>query len=255
MSKKKEDVVRFRLDLVPNLAEKIWNEIGTYANQQWDLPENKELLTSIAGAEETEKLYALTDSAARNVELRALLSKPLKDYDFGRRLRAIEWVVYDWGNVRGKSEKHELWPKQLQNYEPEVITNFILENYQDRIASWSKVLAFADSAAYAIYDARVVMSLNVILDKLGHKQRFYMPSASSDKFNQVFSHIKAETAKVYANKTPVYMGYIDYLDLLNAIVRKRLAIDILEVEMSLFANAYDLAEEYIRKYAIVIKKR
>ena len=250
MSDPTTDIVRFRLDLIPNLVEKIWYEIGDYKGHDWDLPKDHSLLEKIVGAAETNKLYAIADSAEQNIYLRTLLSKPLKNDDYAVRLAAIKWVVYDWGNVRGSSEKHEEWPKELKQFDPQDIEFFITQNYKDRIASWSKVLSFADSATYAIYDARVAMSLNALLDKAGYKQRFYMPPPSSQKLVKLFSNIKDHVGRQYARKRPIYLGYFDYLDLLKSIVNNGLAKDILEVEMRLFAKAYEFAQEYAKKYGI-----
>lgn len=250
MSVPKTDIVRFRLDLIPNLVERIWYEIGDYKGHDWDLPKDQSLLEKIVGAAETNKVYNITNSAEQNIYLRTLLSNPLKDEDYAVRLAAIEWVVYDWGNVRGSSQKHEMWPKELKQYDPQDIETFIAKNYKDRIASWSKVLSFADSATYAIYDAWVAMSLNALLDKAGYKQRFYMPPPSSPKLVKLFSNIKDHVGKQYAGKIPTYLGYFDYLDLLNFIVNNGLAKDILEVEMRLFAKGNELAQEYAKKYGI-----
>jgi hypothetical protein len=248
MSPSIKNIIRFRPDLVTDLPEKIWKEIGSYENQEWDLPEDKTLLATIVGDAATNELYAINDSAQRNIHLRSLLSQPLKVKDKSIRLAAIEWVVYDWGNVRGKSEKHESWPDQLKNYEPDVIENFISANYRDRIASWSKVLGFADCNTYAIYDARVAMSLNTILDNTTYKNRFYMPPPSSTKLSGLFSNIKKHVSKQYSGKQPAYLGYFDYMDLLNALVAKKLAKNVLEVEMRLFAHGMTFAKKYAEKH-------
>jgi hypothetical protein len=248
MSKHKSTIIRFRPDLITDLPEKIWNDIGSYEDQEWDLPEDKKLLAKIVGEQATDELYAISDSAERNIHLRSLLSKPLKDKNLDIRLAAIEWVVYDWGNVRGKSEKHEKWPEQLKNYKPDVIEDFISANYRDRIASWSKVLGFADCNTYAIYDARVAMSLNTILDNTGYKNRFYMPPPSSTKLKTLFSNIKKHVGEQYSGKQPAYLGYFDYMDLLNAVVEKKLAKNVLEVEMRLFAHGMTFAKKYADKH-------
>ena len=251
MSRKTNPIVRFRPDLVTDLPEIIWNDVGTYEEQEWDLPDDKSLLASIVGATHADDLYNISNSAERNIHLRSLLSKPLKSKDMAIRKAAIEWVVYDWGNVRGKSEKHESWPEKLMNYEHDVVESFISANYQDRIASWSKVLGFADCHKYAIYDARVAMSLNAILDNTDYKYRFYMPPPSSTKLSSLFSDIKKHVAKKYSGKKPTYLGYFDYMDLLNAIVAKNLAKNVLEIEMRLFAHGMTFAEKYAAKHGLL----
>jgi hypothetical protein len=132
----------------------------------------------------------------------------------------------------------------LKKFEPKVIDDFIAKNYKDRIASWSKVLGFAQSETYAIYDARVVMSLNATLDNTIYKGRFYMPPPSSDKLKPLFSNIKKHVADHYKNKQVNYMGYFDYMDLLNAFVDRGLALNVLEAEMKLFAHGMTFAAQY-----------
>jgi len=69
-----------------------------------------------------------------------------------------------------------------------------------------------------------------------------------------FFRILKVTRRRSTTKNQEYIGYLDYLDLLKAIDTKNLAMNILDAEMRLFANAYNLADDYIQKYGIVIKK-
>ena len=131
------------------------------------------------------------------------------------------------------------------------VAAFIEKYYSDRVASWSKVLAFADYENHAIYDARVAMSLNVILDKVGYKDRFYMFSTRIDKFGEIFSHMKQYVGNQYAGRQPFYMGYNEYILLLKSMVAEGFAKDILDIEMRLFASAGALADEYDQKYGVV----
>lgn len=250
MRMSKQTIIRYMLHETGDLLEQIVSKIGGLGTQGWKLPEDKSLLAAIVGEEKTDELYEFGDTVTANIHLRTLLTASLRDKNLKTRLSAMEWVIYDWGNVRGASEKHELWPKLLQNYEPKVIESFIETHYTDRIASWSKVLAFADSSKYAIYDARVAMSLNAILDDVGYKNRFYMPPPSSKKLNKVFSHNKKYVAETYIEKQPRYLGYFDYMDLLHAIVERNFASNILDIEMRLFANGEIFANRYAAKYGI-----
>lgn len=244
MTIKANSIVRFRPDAVTNLPELIWAQIADYNGDEWELPKEQMALEKLVGSNATKELYAIKNSAECNIRLREIISPYLKHRDMKVRLDAIEWVVYDWGNVRGKSEKHEKWPEQLKKFEPKVIDDFIAKNYKDRIASWSKVLGFAQSETYAIYDARVVMSLNATLDNTIYKGRFYMPPPSSDKLKPLFSNIKKHVADHYKNKQVNYMGYFDYMDLLNAFVDRGLALNVLEAEMKLFAHGMTFAAQY-----------
>ncbi len=233
---------------VTGLPEKIWRKVGSYKGQNWRLPSNMALLGNLIGAEKTTTLYLMDDSAERNIHLRTLLTKPLKSKNPDVRLAAIRWIVYSWGGVRGVRGKEEAWVGELKNYQPSVVEEFIKEKGKDRIASWSKVLGFADSNSYAIYDARVAMSLNAILDDIGHTHRFYMPPPSAKDLPKYFTHMKAHIKQVFAGKRQMYYHYIEYMELLNYVVEKGLAKNVLDAEMRLFASSDTLSQKYATKY-------
>jgi hypothetical protein len=235
----------FPLELIPGLVDQIWAEILPYKEDKWSVPKNKKSLVALVGQTKTTQLYAIENKATQNVELRKLLSPLLKGSDFDIRLEAMRWVIYDWGHVRGKRGSERDWPEKFGSYETSVIENFIKSNNHYRIASWSKALAFADSSTYAIYDARVAMSLNSILDKIRHERKFYMPPPSSPDLGRLFTKVKEHVRAQYEFKQIAYMGYSEYRRLLNAIVQKGLAPNVLEVEMRLFANS-DIYEEHYK---------
>lgn len=253
MIKKKGSILRFALN-EPRLLEQIATRIPSYEGQKWRLPSNRTPLEVLAGKEPTAALYELEkkDSVQANVLLRDLLIGPLRSKDMNLRLAAIEWVIYEWGGIPDEenSSTHKLWPKQFQNYEPEIIKEFIENNYEKRIASWSKALAFADSKRYPIYDARVAMSLNWILDDIGYKNRFYCPPPSANRLKPNFSHIKAYAATL--RKRPIYIGYLDYMEMAVAIVEKGMADSVLDVEMRLFAYGKLYANSYAEKHGLEI---
>lgn len=244
----KTDKGRLKLIEVTGMTEKIWRKVGSYAGQYWRLPRNKGLLGSLIGPEKVTTLYLMGDSAERNIHLRTLLVKPLKSRNPAVRLDAIRWIVYSWGGVRGKRGKEEAWVDELKNYQPDVVEKFINEKGKDRIASWSKVLGFADSSSYAIYDARVAMSLNAILDDIGHTHRFYMPPPSAKDLPKYFTHMKAHIKQVFAGKRQMYYYYEEYMDLLGDVVKKGLAKNVLDAEMRLFASSDVLSQQYATKY-------
>lgn len=238
-----------------DLLEQISARIKACEWHDWGLPKKKSLLEPIVGKEDVDTLYKIhkNDSRQANVHVRDLLRGPLKSADMDLRLKAMIWVIYDWGKVRkAKSEKHKQWPSTFENYQPEVIEDFIARNRKDRIASWSKVLAFADQTRYAIYDARVAMSLNAILDDVGYRYRFDVPPPSSDLLKPMFSHIKRHAKAVRTGKRPVYMNYFDYMELLHGMVAKGKAESVLDVEMRLFAYGELYANIYAEKHGLEI---
>ena len=240
----------FPLEDISGLVDKIWAEIFPYKEDKWGVPEKSAPLAELIGQSETEHLYAITDKATQNILLRPLLSPLLKSKDLDIRLKAMRWVLYDWGHIGGERGSEETWPERFGDYKPNVIDSFIEDMWHERIASWSKALAFADSSKYAIYDARVAMSLNSILDKIGHERKFYMPATRIKDLNYLFKIVKAHSKKQNTNKNPQYMGYSEYMGLLNAIVQKELAPNVLEIEMRLFANYLIHADHYKTRHGL-----
>lgn len=245
----KHGVVTRCFDRVTGLFKVIQQETMDFQNQKWKLPENRKLLEGLVGQVETDKLYAITDTKEQNIYLRKLLVAPLKDEDHTKRYRAIHWVVVNWGKIiKGKRQDLEDWVAELQNYDATTVESFIEKHGKNRISSWSKVLAFADSSKYAIYDTRVAMSLNMIFEKAGYSQRFFMPQSRSDELNDLFKNVRASIAKRYKGKRVKYLLYPDYMQLLRSFVEKYPSTNILDLEMRLFANSGRLAKEYAEKY-------
>ncbi len=243
----------YPLEQVPGLVNKIWNETRSYSGHNWGVPKSPAsiaTLNALIGQANATRLYAITNAATRNIQMRSVLSPALKSTDLNIRLKAMRWVIYDWGHVRGRRGSERDWPEQFGNYEANVIESFIEEHHRVRIASWSKALAFADSTKYAIYDARVAMSLNSILDKIGHDRKFYMPPPSSDDLGEVFTSVRKHVSTLYAVKKPAYMGYTEYMRLLNAFVSEKLAPNVLDAEMRLFANSDLHAGHYKTRHGI-----
>jgi hypothetical protein len=254
MSKRKKiDAGLTRLDLVPDLTEKIWQKTKSYAGKKWSLPKkHKPLLVQMIGEDLVNELYAIEDTAAQNIHLRKVLEKPLRDKDYVARLAAIKWVIYSWGGITRQGNDDEKWPEQFGNYEPEVITEFVKAQNNKRIASWSKVFAFVDSKKYAIYDARVAISLNSILDELGDSNRFFMPSTKIEDLPDLFDDMRKQVAERYKGKTSKYLGYFEYMFLLHAMVEKKLAQNVLDAEMRLFANFDIHANRFASKHGLAL---
>lgn len=179
-----------------------------------------------------------------------MLYKNLRDESPDVRLKAVKWIVFNWGVIPRGTKDYPIWVQQLGNYQHDVVKNFILQHVNKRISSWSKVLAFADSKKYAIFDSRVAISLNTILDDVDYGQRFYMPEPRSDDLKVLFKNVRQSVRQKYHGKQKSYMGYFDYMNLLNEMVKHKSGSNVLEVEMRLFANSSRLALQYAKKHKI-----
>ena len=234
----------------------MWARVGTYQHQNWAVPEDKQLLASIVGDDEAQVFYDIADTRVQNIELRKLLRESLRSKNTPRKNAAIKWIVYDWGNIppREAEDEDRLFTMcaELKTYALDEVKVFVEKYKDDRIASWSKVIAFADSDSYAIYDARVAMSLNAVLDELEYPRKFYMPQSISKPLNAVFSQIKGHMNTNYGNKKHMYMGYEEYRLLLLNFVAQGLASSVLDAEMRLFAQGKKMGNSYATKHGLKI---
>lgn len=239
---------------ITDLIDNVWNEITSFQDQKWGVPKNKKPLEDLIGKDETDRLYTITDDKAQNIHLRKLLVHPLKDKDYDKRAKAINWIVVRWGRIPAGSENLIPWVDELKDYDDKTVESFINKLKKERISSWSKILAFADSTKYAIFDTRVAISLNMILEKANYIDRFIMPSSRDEELNELFKNVRDYVGNLYEKTIPKYLDYFDYLDLLRAIVKKYPETNILDLEMRLFANSKRLAIEYATNHDIEYKK-
>ncbi|MES2585809.1 MAG: hypothetical protein V4536_02710 [Pseudomonadota bacterium] len=90
------------------------------------------------------------------------------------------WIVKTWGGIRtGKDENLKKSIKEAFDIQKAKTGKFKFE----RIASWSKPLAFKNYATRAIYDMRVIYSLNWLLLKGEAKIFFPMSSGRNSLLN------------------------------------------------------------------------
>jgi hypothetical protein len=100
---------------------------------------------------------------------------PQGKLDSIKRNKVAKWIVEDWGGITSAKANKLAVPNQssLAN----VIGKAVEGKYDfNRIASWSKYLAFKDPEQFAIYDARVIYSLNWLLFKSGANRYFPFPN-------------------------------------------------------------------------------
>ena len=122
----------------------------------------------------------------------------------------------------------------------------IIKNGKKGIASWSKALTVLNYREYAIFDARVSVSLNgLILQQLDENSRYFpiMPSRNNaiKEFNQKL--------RLKLNKQDFIdsdLFYQMYLDIIKMVARE-LNVGISEIEMCLFAYAEEIAKNSFKK--------
>lgn len=176
------------------------------------------------------------DLYAKNIDLRFQLnSSYLKSNTFEAKYNLLKWYIYNWGGVKtNNQETLELYTSSSPQE--------LIERGSKGIASWSKALSIINPQEYAIYDARVAMSLNAlqIINNVDNPL-YYPPLLSRNKtINSCKDQIKPVLQKWKKVKDQEF--YQTYLNLL-----KDVASDIgndtshHDIEMLLFAYAEELA--------------
>ena len=152
------------------------------------------------------------------------------------------WVVVRWGQISTPPPRQ--WAVVLGPHDDARLDRFAERGF-DRIAAWSKVLAFADQHRFAIYDSRTSVALNLCLRELGDPRRFRIAAARK---NTVVDRARRRLRELDPTHRATE-GYDSYLQLLAAFVSRRCALDLLSAEQEIFANAPALATEFLYQRA------
>lgn len=182
------------------------------------------------------------DWYARNVDLKHRLHEVWRDKQ-ERRADLERYYIADWGGVRGNR------PQTLAAYH-RASADENIANGAAGIASWSKALCVRDPLQFAIFDARVSVSLNAL--QIIHRARIDTPIRfpvlpSQNRIvkwanQQLKNHFKTH---VWPEESPDF--FRDYLMLCRSVAARLGSPDkplpIYAVEMALFAHTEELLRE------------
>jgi hypothetical protein len=148
------------------------------------------------------------------------------------------WYVRDWGGVKSNRQA------TLGGYIQASSENLI--NRSDKgIASWSKMLSVRDPSKYAIYDARVALSLNTISLIHASGSNLFFPQLASRNKKIVTAQTLIQNFAIYKSLKhdgDFYRKYLNYLNI--AVSQCGNKFDMQTAEMVLFANAVTLVEQW-----------
>lgn len=139
---------------------------------QWPESDQKKQLDKLGELEGNyKKLINTIESGETPLKRAFLLRQNIKDVEF--RFELSKWVIEVWGGIAGSNDDSlEKCLREANN-----LLGANKENFDfNRIASWSKDVAFKCPDEYAIYDARVIYSLNWLLYQVGANKYFPAPS-------------------------------------------------------------------------------
>jgi hypothetical protein len=144
------------------------------------------------------------------------------------------WYVKNWGGV--KTNKAETLHFYIDSqYEA------LLALHSKGIATWSKILSVRNPNQYAIYDARVAVSLNSIQKKFNVNESILFPQLISRNSSFVLPTQAAIKNSSFFKVDNVKNFYEIYLNILHDSVLKHDKYDIQDAEMVLFSNAEELS--------------
>ncbi len=172
-----------------------------------------------------------------SLELRGFIHNALK-LKSEKSVELQIWYVRDWGGVKTNAQS------TLDEY-VRTSSECLIEREEKGIASWSKMLSVRDPSSFAIYDARVAMSLNTISLAQTSSSNLLFPQLSS-RNKKIVAAQSAVTkrAKALALRTDkgFYKNYLSFLS--QAVMQCGNKFDIQTAEMILFANAEILAAHW-----------
>ena len=174
----------------------------------------------------------------KNVILKKELNKKWKESQSDEdKLILIKYYIATWGGIHTNSSE------SMEEYS-KLSASQLIKNGKKGIASWSKAIVVHDPNEYAIFDARVAISLNCIQKLYGLNDAVLFPVLPSrNKIVALGNKLIKATAKSESwEKAYEENFYTQYLKILNY-VAKELNSDISTIEMLLFAKAEELVQD------------
>lgn len=150
------------------------------------------------------------------------------------RLNLTKYYIATWGGI------HSNGFEKLIEYSMMPADQLIAKG-RNGIASWSKALVLHNPSKYAIYDARVAISINCLQKLYGVKNKMCFPLLSSRNRKVAKGNLKFKKILQTEcwSKSSDNAFYNQYLEILNE-VKGQLDTDISTIEMLLFAKAEEL---------------
>lgn len=231
--------------ILSNLVEtliKLSKRYPLHKNYNWELPEDCPLVIP----------ESVDNQFDRNIYLKQNLSPLLAQENLVNRY----WVIQEWGGIRSL-KKNARNDDLLLKLDSELEKGQLTRPTFSVISSLSKVASFINHADYAIYDSRVIYSLNWLLFKHTNEVQFFpQPSGRNADLaqfdlNTIFN-LSERDVKYISYRT----AYHEYCSLL-----KELAVEVYGksepylVEMLLFAIAPSYVVNDIKSCLSLVVRR
>lgn len=173
----------------------------------------------------------------KNLVLKKELNKKWKGSKSSEeKLLLIKYYIATWGGIHTNSNE------SMKEYSS-LSASQLIKKGKKGIASWSKAIVVHNPNEYAIFDARVAISLNCIQKLYNVNNAVLFPVLSSRNKIVALGNklIKATSKEESWEKAYEENFYTQYLKILNS-VAKELSTDVSTIEMLLFAKAEELVK-------------
>jgi len=177
----------------------------------------------------------------QNIQLKNELNRLFNEGNLEVKIALIRYYIAVWGGIYRNSAA------TIQSYATADAQDLIRTMNIKGIASWSKALCVREPDRYAIFDARVSASLNLLqLIHLKQAERVWFPRLSSR--NSTVVQINRLIASQNGAQIDKYNAYEHYLSLIHNAASDT-NTDIQTVEMILFSSPINLYSEYLEHYS------
>ena len=184
----------------------------------------------------------ISSAYSKNVFLKENLHKVLAL----NNLKNYYWIIQEWGGISALSLKDSN-DRRIQKFFTELTAKKLSSDSFGCISSLSKVAAFSNPAEYAIYDSRVIYSLNWLIFNYASSAELYPQPVSRNSIITEYDPqtIYKLTGKKFTvkEKNKAYFDYCDFLKKVTPMVYGKTG-KIYMLEMLLFIVATtDIANE------------
>lgn len=225
-------------------AQDCFGEFGISSVESYEWPKKGLTLDDLLKKYDPRLRISGANNYEKNVALKQLLSDQCQD-DQVDLMKLSEWIIKDWGGIRTLS-------KNMENY----VNHAIMKSYPSDlmgVASYSKLFAMFYPREFAIYDARVAVSLNIIQIMSSEKDGTFFPylmgrnKVTGDQGNgRGFAKISAFNRKNIAKTSQKPWRFLDKRDVYPT-YNKILCVlceennwNLWDIEMLLFSKAESL---------------
>jgi hypothetical protein len=175
----------------------------------------------------------------RNLQLKEKLHSMWIQSNEETKGNLIEFYIVKWGGI--KTNRTD----SLNIYKTNSASDLINRGKRG-VSSWSKALVVHDCNKYAIFDARVSSSLNILQILAKNENKVLFPILSSRNNIIIKGNLKIKEISMNESWSKLSNNnfYTEYINLLK-IVAEELNTNISTIEMLLFAKAENLVIELI----------